>query len=133
MADGGIRTSGDVAKALAFGAETVMLGSMLAGTKESPGPYMEARDGSLWKEYRGSASAATKKAHGQKQRNVEGESTRIRDKGGVKYIIQKLNDGVQSAFSYSGAKTIDEYQLNADYYQITAAGVAEAKPHLIES
>ena len=131
IADGGIRTSGDIAKALAFGAESVMLGSMLAGTKESPGPYIEESDGSLWKEYRGSASSATKQAHGMVDKNVEGESTKIRDKGGTKYIIDKLNDGIRSAFSYSGAHNIMEYQKNADYYRVTSAGQVEAKPHLI--
>lgn len=133
IADGGIRTPGDIAKALAFGAESVMLGSMLAGTKETPGAYMEARDGSLWKEYRGSASAATKRANGMEAKNVEGESTRIRDKGGVKYVINKLNDGVKSAFSYSGAINMNEYHRKVDFYQVTPAGHAEAKPHLIES
>jgi len=132
IADGGIRNPGDIAKALAFGAETVMLGSMIAGTKETPEPYMEANDGTLWKEYRGAASSATKKAHGMPDKNIEGESTRIRDKGSVKYIIKKLNDGVQSAFSYSGANNIEEFHERVEYYNVTSAGQVEAKPHLIE-
>ena len=86
MADGGIRMSGDIAKALAVGASTVMLGSLIAGTDEAPGQIVETKGG-LYKRYRGSASLETKVTHGQAARNVEGESTTIPYKGGVKYII----------------------------------------------
>ena len=86
MADGGIRTSGDMAKALALGASTIMIGSLIAGTDESPGQILETPKG-LYKRYRGSASLETKVTHGQKSRNVEGESTTIPYKGGVKFIV----------------------------------------------
>lgn len=128
MADGGIRTSGDIAKALALGAQNVMLGSLLAGTEESPGKIIEKNNG-LYKRYRGSASLETKTVHGQEERNVEGESTVIPFKGGTKFIVDGLIDGVRSALSYGGANNLNEY--NPDWYQVTNAGIAEAKPHLL--
>ena len=130
MADGGIKSSGDIAKALAVGADCVMVGSLLAGTKESPGAILETPAG-LFKRYRGSASLETKVTHGQKSRNVEGESTTIPFKGGVKFIINGLTDGIRSAFSYAGADNIMDYWVNATYNVVTNAGLAEAKPHLI--
>jgi len=128
MADGGIRTSGDISKALAIGASTVMIGSLIAGTEEAPGKVIE-KNGSLFKRYRGSASLETKVTHGQAARNVEGESTVIPFKGGVKYIITDLLDGVKSALSYAGAKDLNSF--NPDIVQITNAGQLEAKPHLL--
>lgn len=129
MADGGIRTSGDIAKALAVGADVVMLGSLLAGTKESPGKIIETHEGALLKRYRGSASLETKTVHGQAQRNVEGESTTIPFKGSAKFIIEGLIDGVRSALSYGGASNLQEYC--PEYVQVTSAGVREAHPHLV--
>jgi IMP dehydrogenase len=131
MADGGIKSSGDIAKALAVGADCVMVGSLLAGTKESPGAILETPQG-LYKRYRGSASLETKVTHGQKSRNVEGESTTIPFKGGVKFIINGLTDGIRSAFSYAGSDNIIDYYARADYNVVTNAGLAEAKPHLIK-
>ena len=130
MADGGIRSSGDIAKALAVGADTVMLGSLIAGTQEAPGEILE-KGNHLYKRYRGSASLETKVTHGQQKRNVEGESTVIPYKGGVKFIIKGLSDGVRSAFSYSGSYNILEFQSKALMVEITDAGRNEAKPHLI--
>ena len=130
MADGGIKSSGDIAKALAVGADCVMVGSLLAGTKESPGAILES-PGGLFKRYRGSASLETKITHNQEQRNVEGESTTIPFKGGVKFIIKGLTDGIRSAFSYAGASNSIDYYVNTDYNVVTNAGLSEAKPHLI--
>jgi len=128
MADGGIRSSGDMSKALAIGAETVMLGSLLAGTDESPGKILETSKG-LYKRYRGSASLETKVTHGQKSRNVEGESTTIPYKGGVKFIVNGLLDGVKSALSYAGADELRFFY--PEYVIVTNAGQNEAKPHLL--
>ena len=128
MADGGIRTSGDIAKALGIGAHCVMIGSLIAGTEEAPGTIIE-KNGSLFKRYRGSASLETKTTHAQPIRNVEGESTIIPFKGGVKYIITDLLDGVKSALSYAGAKDLESF--NPEFFQITNAGQMEAKPHLL--
>ncbi len=128
MADGGIKTSGDIAKALALGANCVMLGSLIAGTKEAPGQVIEKPNG-LYKRYRGAASLETKTVHGQEQRNVEGESTVIPFKGGVKFVIAGLLDGVRSALSYGGANNLLEFK--PDFVLVTNAGQAEAKPHLL--
>lgn len=128
IADGGIRYAGDIAKALGLGASTVMLGSLLAGTQETPGDFLES-NGSLFKKYRGSASLETKISNNQEQRNIEGVSTTVPYKGGVKYVIHRLNDGIRSALSYSGAHTIEEFFLKAEFTKITNAGQIEAKPH----
>ena len=129
IADGGIRTSGDMAKALALGADSVMLGSIIAATEESPGSIID-KGGALYKRYRGAASLETKMAHGQEARNVEGESTVIPFKGGVKYIISDLIDGVRSALSYGGANSLKNFAPKI--VRITNSGINEAKPHLIK-
>jgi IMP dehydrogenase len=128
MADGGIRSSGDIAKALALGASSVMLGSLIAGTDEAPGQIVETPKG-LYKRYRGSASLETKVTHGQQTRNVEGESTTIPYKGGVKFIVNGLIDGVKSALSYGGAQDLEHF--NPSYVLVTNSGINEAKPHLL--
>lgn len=128
MADGGIRSSGDIAKALGVGASNVMIGSLIAGTDEAPGQIIEKPNG-LYKRYRGSASLETKTAHGQAQRNVEGESTVIPYKGGVKFILNGLIDGIRSALSYAGADSLNHY--HPDYVIVTNSGINEAKPHLL--
>ena len=128
MADGGIRSSGDMSKALALGASQVMLGSLIAGTDEAPGQIIETTKG-LYKRYRGSASLETKVTHGQQTRNVEGESTTIPYKGGVKFIVNGLIDGVKSALSYGGAQDLEHY--NPSYVVVTNSGLNEAKPHLL--
>ncbi|MBS1591597.1 MAG: guanosine monophosphate reductase [Bacteroidetes bacterium] len=128
MADGGIRASGDIAKALALGASSVMLGSLIAGTKEAPGQIIEKPNG-LYKRYRGAASLETKTVHGQEQRNVEGESTVIPFKGGVKFVVEGLLDGVRSALSYGGANNLKEFK--PEYVIVTHAGQTEARPHLL--
>lgn len=131
MADGGIRNSGDISKALSVGADCVMLGSLLAGTKESPGKIVEKGNGSLYKRYRGSASLETKSAHKQSTKHIEGESTMIPFKGSVEYIIDKLNDGLKSALSYSGSKDIKEFHWKSEVIEITPSGMVESKPHLL--
>jgi IMP dehydrogenase len=129
IADGGIRTSGDISKALALGADTVMLGSLIAGTEEAPGSIID-KGGALYKRYRGAASLETKMAHGQEARNVEGESTVIPYKGGVKYIVSDLLDGVRSALSYGGANELSKFK--PEIVQVTNSGLNEARPHLIK-
>jgi IMP dehydrogenase len=125
---GGIRNSGDISKALALGASAVVLGSLLAGTKESPGPVIERGNG-LFKRYRGAASLETKVTHGQSKRNVEGESTVVPFKGAVKYVVEGLLDGVRSALSYAGSGDLANYC--PDIVRVTGAGITEAKPHLL--
>ena len=128
IACGGIRSSGDIAKALAVGANSVILGSLIAGTKEAPGAIIEKNNG-LYKRYRGAASLETKSVHGQAKRNVEGESTVVPFKGGVKFIVDGLLDGLRSALSYAGANNLNQYSPR--YVIVTQAGINEARPHLL--
>jgi IMP dehydrogenase len=124
IADGGIRNAGDVSKAIAVGADSVMLGSLFAGTHEAPGLVIE-QGNQLFKRYRGSASLETKSIHNQSTRKYSSVSSTIR----VKYMVYRLRDGLQSALSYSGAHSISEYHSKADWVIVTNAGVVEAKPH----
>lgn len=103
IADGGIKSPGDVAKALALGADTVMLGRMLAGTKEAPGEVIKYND-QLWKKYRGSASFGVK----MKNEFIEGEETMIPYKGPVKSVIDAISDGLRSSMSYMNCFTLQE-------------------------
>ncbi len=134
IADGGIRTPGDVAKALSLGADSVMIGSLLAGTRESPGEIHRMGmwpNEQLFKKYRGSASAEVKQVHGLEEKNVEGNSKLIPYKGKVERIISDISDGVRSAMSYVDATTIDEFQAKSEHVLITQNGLIEAKPHLL--
>lgn len=131
MADGGLRSSGDMAKALAVGANCVMLGSLLAGTTESPGSIRVDEYGNRTKLFRGSASLSTKKSNNQEERNIEGESTVIQYKGSAQTIIFQILDGIRSAFSYTGAMNINEYHDDVEFVRVTNAGNLEGKPHLL--
>ena len=111
MADGGIRSSGDVCKGLGAGADTVMLGSLLSGTKESPGVITKQGQWPnevLQKKYRGSASIESKTDRGE-SKNVEGYSTTVPYKGKVKRIISDVIDGLKSSMSYVGVNNLEEF------------------------
>jgi len=132
IADGGIKTPGDVAKALGAGASTVMLGSLLAGTLESPGVI--SRDGvwpneQLYKKFRGSASLASKMDRQEGEKNVEGVSTIIPYKGKVKRIVNDICDGVRSSMSYVGVNNMNDFSSNVEFVQVTSSGIKEASPH----
>jgi IMP dehydrogenase len=134
IADGGMKTPGDIAKALSLGADTVMLGSLLSGTRESPGEIQKVGmwpNESLFKKYRGSASAETKRAHGMEEKNVEGNSKLIPYKGKAKRILDDISDGLRSSMSYVNAKNISEFRSNSNHVIITQNGLIEAKPHLL--
>jgi IMP dehydrogenase len=133
IADGGIRYIGDIAKALAAGASAVMLGSLLAGTKETPGDI--ARVGQwpneqLYKKYMGAASLEAKQSRGE-TKNVEGNSKTIPYKGKVERIINDIQDGLRSACSYVGANNLNEFKTKANLIRVSAAGAIEATPHLL--
>ena len=133
MADGGIRSSGDVCKGLGAGADTVMLGSLLSGTKETPGVITKQGQWPnevLQKKYRGSASIESKTDRGE-SKNVEGYSTTVPYKGKVKRIISDILDGLKSSMSYVGVNNIEEFQSKCELIKVTNAGVVEAKPHLL--
>jgi len=133
IADGGIRNVGDICKGLGCGADSVMLGSLLAGTKETPGDVTKVGEWPnerLYKKYRGSASIDSKGDRGE-SRNIEGNSKIIPYKGKVKRIISDIRDGISSSCSYVGARDILDFQSKCEFVQVTQAGVVEAKPHLL--
>lgn len=111
IADGGVRNVGDIAKALALGADLVMLGRMFAGTKESEGNILKF-DQKLYKAYRGSASYAVQKKSGKNPYYIEGDETIVEYKGGVQNVFDQIEAGLRSAFSYMDARTLDEFKKN---------------------
>ncbi len=125
IADGGIRTPGDAAKALAAGAQAVMLGGALAGTDESPGDVI---DGS-YKVFRGMASHDAQKEGRGFVSGVEGVSTTVPYRGSVNNIINDFRNGIASAMSYTGVDNLRDFYYNSMYVQITGSGIAESKPH----
>ena len=130
IADGGIRSSGDIVKALAAGADFVMLGSLLAGTDESPGEKIDTPKG-VKKKYRGMASKDAQMDWRGRFSSNEGISTLIGCKGSVSNILKDLRNGIVSGLSYSGARTIIELQSKADWTQQTGAGLGESRTHIL--
>jgi IMP dehydrogenase len=143
-ADGGIRDSGDIAKALAAGASSVMLGSLFAGCDESPG-FTVSRGGSRYKIYRGMASLTAtlsrkKKEHEEIELDPisvaevvpEGVESMAPYKGPVTDVVYQLIGGVRSGMSYTGARTLKDFWEKAEFIKITAASWSESKPHHLE-
>ena len=130
IADGGMKTSGDIVKALAAGADFVMLGSMLAGTDQAPGQVFDAGN-KKYKVYRGMASSEAQVNWRGKTSTPEGISTTIPYKGDVNTILADLKGGIQSGMSYSGARTINDLQAKARFVQQTTAGQAESFTHIL--
>lgn len=139
VADGGMRTSGDIAKALAAGATAVMLGGMLAGADETPGEFFSkiwegignVPGPKIYKNYRGSASAASYEAQGKiaGHRSPEGESTTVKCKGPVKNVLKQISGGLRSALSYTGSSNLNQFRINGHLVQITNAGQRENEAH----
>jgi IMP dehydrogenase/GMP reductase len=132
IADGGVRTIGDVCKGLGCGADTIMLGSLLSGTKETPGELEKVGEWpneQLFKKYRGSASRDSK----GKDKNVEGNHKVIPYKGKVKRILHDIRDGINSSCSYVGASNISEYHSKVEFVEVSRAGQIEASPHLLKN
>lgn len=136
IADGGIRFSGDIVKALAMGASAVMLGSLFASTKEAPGEVIKVR-GSTFKLYRGMGSKeALEKRHAvdryqQETGNhtPEGVSGMVPYRGTVQDLVTELVNGIRSGMGYVGAKTIPDIKKQARFIHITSAGLLESHPH----
>jgi len=140
ISDGGIRTSGDVTKALAAGASSVMVGSILGGTDESPGSFI-SKNGKRFKIYRGMASFYA--SLGRKSKEIghvsieddlndyvaEGVEAMVPYKGSVADILKQLTGGIRSGLSYCGAHTIKQMQENAEFIKMSGAGFAESQPH----
>lgn len=140
ISDGGTRTSGDATKALAAGASSVMIGSMLGGTDESPGTVL-TKNGKRFKIYRGMASLGASLGRKSKETGsisfdedlndfvAEGVEAMVPYKGTVTDILKQLTGGVRSGLSYCGAHTIPQMQANAEFIKMSGAGFAESQPH----
>ena len=130
IADGGLKNSGDIVKALAAGADAVMLGSLLAGTSESPGRLFRSATGELRKEYRGMASAEAQMAWRGKVSSLEGVAHSVPFKGSLYTILEDLERGIRSGLSYSGARSIKELQAKAQWIRQTGASQVESSAHI---
>jgi IMP dehydrogenase len=144
ISDGGIRNSGDITKALAAGASSVMIGSLFGGTDESPGKTL-VKNGKKYKMYRGMASFYA--SLGRKYREAgpqvvdsddlndyvpEGVEAMVPYNGSVVELIRQMAGGLRSGLSYCGAKTIPEMQTNAEFIRITSAGYIESQSHDVD-
>jgi len=125
IADGGVKSPGDVAKAIALGADVVMLGRMLSGTRETPGEVIKY-NGQLWKKYRGSAS------FGVKMRNefIEGEETMVAYKGAVKSVIDGISDGLKSSMSYMNCLNLEELRKTETFAILSNSSYLERLPRM---
>jgi len=130
IADGGIRNSGDIVKALAAGADAVMCGSLFAGTDETPGKIFQDLDGTSWKSYRGMASKEAQVEWRGRYNSFEGVATRVPYRGPMRHILNDLEGGVRSGFSYSGARNLVELQSKAKLVRQTASGLSEGHTHI---
>ena len=129
IADGGIKNSGDIVKALAAGADFVMLGSLLAGTRETPGEIIEV-EGQKRKVYRGMASKEAQMDWKGSYRSFEGVSSTVPYKGSVKRVLNDLETGIRSGLSYSGAFGIEELFMKAKFVTQTSARATESSTHI---
>jgi IMP dehydrogenase len=130
IADGGIKNSGDIVKALAAGADFVMVGSLFAGAEETPGNMIDIK-GKKYKTYRGMASKESKKDWRNDSSYEEGVSTLVPAKASVKNIVNNLSQGIRSGLSYSGAKNIRELQIKSEFVQQTQSGREESFTHIL--
>ncbi len=142
ISDGGIKFSGDIAKAIAAGADAIMMGSIFAGTEESPGKKFKIKN-KFYKQYRGMGSIGAmsagssdryfQKSYKDKSKFVpEGVDGRVEYKGNVSKIIYQLKGGLRSSMGYIGAKKIDDIKKNAKFIKITKAGFYESMVHSVE-
>ena len=132
IADGGIKNSGDIVKALAAGADLVMLGSMLAGTTETPGEIIYL-DGGRCKVYRGMASKDAQIDWRGHTASIEGVTSTVPLKGHVDDVIIEIITGVRSGMSYSGVTTLRELAFKAQFIRQTSAGSVESSTHILKN
>ena len=131
IADGGIKNSGDIVKALAAGADFVMVGSLLSGTTQTPGEIIYSSDGTRRKIYRGMASKEAQHDWRGKYSSNEGVSTTVPARGNVEEVLQDLDNGIRSGLSYSGARDILELQMKSEFIIQTPSGQSESKTHIL--
>ena len=129
VADGGIKNSGDIVKSLAAGSDFVMLGSMLSGTKETPGKII-IQDGKKLKRYNGMASKAAQKNWKGTYNSIEGVASFVPYKGTTSKVINEIMSNVRSGMSYSGANTLNELIENAVFRRQTTSSHVEGNPHI---
>lgn len=134
VADGGMRTPGDIAKAIAAGADAVMLGGMLAGTDETPGDFELVRRGNgveEVKKYRGSASKESYEDQGKDEswRTAEGVSFEVSAKGAVSHVLQDIEGGLRSAFTYVGTKNMYDFRTRSKFIRISTSTILENSAH----
>ena len=129
IADGGIKNSGDIVKSLVAGADAVMLGGILAGTKQTPGEVV-GHGNELFKVYRGSASFGDKKLRGENTINIEGAEALVPFKNkDVVSVLERLCDGIRSGLSYIGARNLLDARRHGKIVQISPNGLKESSPH----
>ena len=131
IADGGIKNSGDIVKALAAGADAVMCGSLFAGTTEAPGELFREANGNAWKSYRGMASKESQADWKGKYSSLEGIASRVPYQGKVSVVLEDLERGIRSGFSYTGARTLEDLQAKAEFLQQTTSGLSESHTHIL--
>ena len=129
VADGGIKNSGDIVKSLAAGADFVMLGSMLSGTRETPGKVI-TQDGKKFKRYNGMASKAAQKNWKGTYNSIEGVTSFVSYKGTTSKVVNEIMSNVRSGMSYSGANTLQELIGNAVFRRQTSSSHVEGNPHI---
>jgi IMP dehydrogenase len=131
IADGGIKNSGDIVKALGAGSDFGMVGSLLAGTDETPGKIFVTPEGEKRKVYRGMASKDAQVDWRGKASSLEGISTSVLYKGSAKEIIEQLDNGIRSGFSYSGCRSITEFWAKARFVEQSPASMRESDTHIL--
>lgn len=132
VADGGLKTPGDMVKALAFGADFLMIGGMLAGTDPTPGDIITREDGTRVKRYRGMASREAQESYlglMHEWKTAEGVSAEVPYRDSADMIISDIVGGLRSGLTYAGANTVSELQRKLNYVEITQAGRIESLPH----
>ena len=129
IADGGLKVYGDIAKAIAAGADAVMMGSIFSGCKETPGIVWRNEKEEMTKNYRGMASAPAQSDFGIDEINEEGVALTVKYKGSVRHILPRMTKGLRSGLSYSGSRNIKEFQEKARFVRVTNASIIEGKPH----
>ena len=130
IADGGIKNSGDVVKSLAAGADLVILGSMLSGTKETPGKVILSNEGKKIKRYNGMASKAAQKIWKGSYSSIEGVSSYVSYKGTVSKVVNEIMSNVRSGMSYSGVSNLDQLRSDSIAAMQTSSSHTEGNPHI---
>mgnify|MGYP000297422578 CR=1 FL=1 len=131
IADGGIKNTGDIVKCLAVGADLVMLGSMLSGTRETPGKVIiDKETGKKVKRYNGMASKSAQKAWKGSYSSIEGVTSYVQYKGTVSKVIAEITSNIRSGMSYSGSRDLEQLRSNAMFIRQTINSHTEGLPHI---